>query len=115
MDASSFPTLVDQILSHMERRILLALRLVSRDIKARADRLLSSHVVLELGHSADDAVLAGPLGLPPATWLPRTVREHADAPASFGAPEPGTSEMVQRAKVVDMVWGPDTVSLPRWR
>jgi hypothetical protein len=113
MDASAFPTIVDEILSHVERRTLLPLRLVSRDFKARADRLLASHIRLELGHSADDAVRAGPLGLPAKTWLPRTVRAHADAPASFGAPDPGTRQMVHRARVVDMVWGPDTVgSLP---
>ncbi|CAK9783858.1 hypothetical protein CC85DRAFT_288890 [Cutaneotrichosporon oleaginosum] len=108
MDASSFPTLVDEILLHLSRNTLRTLRLVSHDLKERADRLLSDHVRLHLGNSPDDPVLAGPLGLQPKTWLPRTIRAHADAPASFGAPESGAAEMVKRAQVVDIVWGPDT-------
>lgn len=110
IDAGSFPTIIDEILVHTSRATLRTVRLVSRELKARADRLLAEHVVLSLGRMADDAVGVAPFGLgPPVAWLPETLRAHADAPASYAPPDAGAGEMVARARVVDMTWGPDTV------
>lgn len=111
LDAAAFPGILDEILSYATRPTLLTIRQTSHALKARADRLLSAHVVLSLGYSADDAVGVSPFGLgPPRTWLPETVREHADAPASYDPPDPEGAEMIARAGIVDMTWSPDTVS-----
>lgn len=112
LDAASFPTLIDEILLHTSRATLLTVRCTSKELKGRAERLLGHHVVLKLGRRADDAVGVTPFGIgPPLTWLPETVREHADAPASYIPPHPQGGDMVARARVVDMVWGPDTVRI----